>query len=181
MNIEYRSTRSDSAPITASRAILKGLADDGGLFVPTAFPRLDVSLEELAGMDYRQVAYEVMKLFLSDFSEEELKSCIRAAYGSNFDVPEIAPLHRTASDGTRYLELFHGPTIAFKDMALQILPHLMITAAKKNSEHHQIVILTATSGVPGRRLWPASRMFRGRRSLFSIRRTGFPPSRSARW
>ena len=146
--IMYRSTRSESTPITASQAILKGLADDGGLFVPTFLPKLDVSLEELAGMTYQEVAYEVMKLFLTDYTEEELKGCIAAAYDSKFDTAAIAPLK--AVNGTEYMELFHGATIAFKDMALSILPHLMITAAKKNQENKKIVILTATSGDTGK-------------------------------
>ncbi len=146
--IMYKSTRSDSAPVTASRAILMGLAEDGGLFVPTEFPVLDKSLSELAKMDYQGVAYEVMKLLLSDFTEKELKSCIRNAYGTSFDTEEIVPLRR--AEGAWYLELFHGPTIAFKDMALQILPHLMTTAARKNGENKEIVILTATSGDTGK-------------------------------
>lgn len=146
--IMYRSTRSESTPITASQAILKGLADDGGLFVPTELPKLDVSLKELSGMTYREVAYEVMKLFFTDYTEEELKGCIAAAYDSKFDTPAIAPLKNI--DGTEFMELFHGATIAFKDMALSILPHLMITAAKKNHEDKQIVILTATSGDTGK-------------------------------
>lgn len=144
----YRSTRSSAAPITASEAILKGLADDGGLFVPTAIPALDRSFSEFARMDYRETAYEVMKLLLTDYTEEELKSCIDAAYGGQFDTPEIVPL--ADADGAYYIELFHGPTIAFKDMALQILPHLMITAARKNHDDKTIVILTATSGDTGK-------------------------------
>ena len=146
--ILYKSTRSDSAPVPASRAILMGLAQDGGLFVPTEIPALDKSLSELAQMDYRGVAYEVMKLMLTDFTEEELRSCIASAYGSNFDTEEIVPLRK--ADGAWFLELFHGPTIAFKDMALQILPHLMITSARKNEEQKEIVILTATSGDTGK-------------------------------
>lgn len=148
MEILYRSTRSDTTPITASQAILKGLADDGGLFVPTAIPHLDKSIAELSAMSYQDVAYEAMKLMLTDYTEEELRSCIRAAYDDKFDTPEIAPMKRAG--GAWYLELFHGSTIAFKDMALSILPHLMITAAKKNHEDKEIVILTATSGDTGK-------------------------------
>ncbi len=148
MEVKYRSTRSDSAPITASRAILEGLSDDGGLFVPTRIPSLDRSLAEFAAMDYRETAYHVMKLLLSDFTEEELRGCIDRAYDSKFDIPEIARLHETSD--AYYLELFHGPTIAFKDMALSILPHLLITAAAKNHEDRTIVILTATSGDTGK-------------------------------
>ena len=146
--ILYKSTRSDDAPVSASKAILMGLAKDGGLFVPTAFPTLDVSLADLAKMDYRGVAYEVMKLMLSDFTEEELKACISNAYGDNFDDKEIVPVR--SADGACFLELFHGPTIAFKDMALQILPHLLTTSARKNHEQKEIVILTATSGDTGK-------------------------------
>ena len=148
MEILYRSTRGGGEPLTASAAILKGLADDGGLFVPEKIPALDKTLEELAQMDYAQTAYEVMKLYLTDFSEEELKNCIAKAYDSKFDTEEIAPL--AEADGAYYLELFHGATIAFKDMALSILPHLMTTAAKKNKIKNEIVILTATSGDTGK-------------------------------
>ena len=148
MDLLYSSTRNSEKKITASQAILKGLADDGGLFVPESIPALDVSIEELSKMSYQQVAYEVMKLFLTDFTEEELKNCINRAYDSKFDTTEIAPLK--FADGAYYLELFHGSTIAFKDMALSILPHLLITSAKKNNVKNEIVILTATSGDTGK-------------------------------
>lgn len=148
MEVLYKSTRSDIAPVKASQAILKGLSEDGGLFVPNHIPALDKSLSELSKMTYGEVAYEVMKLFLTDFTEEELKSCIAKAYDSKFDTEEIAPL--VEADGAYYLELFHGATIAFKDMALSILPHLLITSAKKNNVKNEIVILTATSGDTGK-------------------------------
>lgn len=148
MEILYKSTRSDSAPVKASEAILKGLANDGGLFVPTSLPKLSLSMEELSEMNYQEVAYEVMRLFLTDFTEEELKHCISCAYDSKFDVEEIAPL--AEAKGVYYLELFHGATIAFKDMALSILPHLLTTSAKKNNVKNDIVILTATSGDTGK-------------------------------
>ncbi len=148
MDVFYSSTRSNQGKVKASEAILKGLSDDGGLFVPDHIPALDKSLKELAEMDYRQVAYEVMKLFLTDFTEEELKNCINRAYDSKFDTEAIAPL--VEAEGAYYLELFHGATIAFKDMALSILPHLMITSAKKNHLENEIVILTATSGDTGK-------------------------------
>lgn len=148
MEVLYKSTRSRQNTVTASQAILKGLADDGGLFVPTMIPKLSVSIEELAKMSYQETAYAVMKEFLSDFTEEELKTCIEKAYDSKFDTEEIAPL--VNADGTYYLELFHGKTIAFKDMALSILPHLLTTSAKKNQVQNEIVILTATSGDTGK-------------------------------
>ena len=148
MDLIYSSTRNAKEKVTASQAILKGLADDGGLFVPDSIPSLDVTIDELADINYQETAYAVMKQFLTDFTEEELKDCIQKAYDSKFDTKEIAPL--VESDGAYYLELFHGPTIAFKDMALSILPHLLITAARKNQVKNDIVILTATSGDTGK-------------------------------
>ena len=148
MELIYRSTRNANETATASTAILKGLANEGGLFVPDEIPALDVSLEELSKMDYREVAYQVMKLMLSDFTEEELRYCINSAYDSKFDTEEIAPLVKKA--GANYLELFHGSTIAFKDMALSILPYLLTTSAKKNNVKNEIIILTATSGDTGK-------------------------------
>ena len=148
MSLFYRSTRDDNVKVTASQAILKGLAADGGLFVPESIPTLDKSFEELSKMSYADVAYEVMKLMLDDFTEEELRDCINKAYDSKFDTKEIAPLVK--ADGAYFLELFHGSTIAFKDMALSILPHLLITSAKKNNVKNDIVILTATSGDTGK-------------------------------
>ena len=148
METLYRSTRGTGACVTASQAILKGLSDDGGLFVPTQIPTLDIPVEKLASMTYQELAYEVMSRFLTDFTEEELKDCIDKAYDSKFDTEEIAPLAK--ADGAYYLELFHGATIAFKDMALSILPHLLTTSAKKNHVENEIVILTATSGDTGK-------------------------------
>ncbi len=148
MEVLYNSTRSKGEPVKASEAILKGLSDDGGLFVPNQIPALDKSLKELSAMSYQEVAYEVMKLYLTDFTEEELKNCINRAYDSKFDTDVIAPL--VEAEGAYYLELFHGSTIAFKDMALSILPHLMITSARKNQIKNEIVILTATSGDTGK-------------------------------
>lgn len=148
MGLVYRSTRNAEETATASMAILKGLANEGGLFVPDEIPALDVSIEALSKMDYREVAYNVMKLMLTDFTEEELRACINSAYDDKFDTKEIAPLVHKA--GAYYLELFHGSTIAFKDMALSILPYLLTTSAKKNNVKNEIVILTATSGDTGK-------------------------------
>ena len=148
MNLLYKSTRDAEKTVTASQAILKGLADDGGLFVPVSIPKLPVSLGELKEMTYQEIAYTVMKEFLTDFTEEELKNCIAKAYDSKFDTEEIAPLAKV--EDAYYLELFHGATIAFKDMALSILPHLLTTSAKKNQVKNEIVILTATSGDTGK-------------------------------
>lgn len=148
MEIRYKSTRNAEETVTASQAVLKGLAEDGGLFVPTSFPKLQTTLRELAKKDYRGIAFDILKLFLTDYTEEELLHCINSAYDDKFDVPDIVPIRE--ADGAYYLELFHGATIAFKDMALSILPHLLTTAAKKNQNEGEIVILTATSGDTGK-------------------------------
>ena len=148
MNLVYHSTRNSEETATASEAILKGLTSDGGLFVPDSIPKLNVSLEDLTQMSYQEIAYAVMKEFLTDFTEEELKTCINNAYDSKFDTEEIAVTKKV--DGAYYLELFHGATIAFKDIALSILPHLLVTSARKNNVKNEIVILTATSGDTGK-------------------------------
>lgn len=148
MELRYKSTRDSGLRVSASEAILKGLAPDGGLFVPEKMPVLDVPAEALKDMTYQETAYAVMKQFLTDFTEEELKDCISGAYDGKFDTEEIAPLAKVGE--TYFLELFHGATIAFKDMALSILPHLMTAAAKKNHVENEIVILTATSGDTGK-------------------------------
>lgn len=145
---KYISTRGDKQVLTASEAILKGLASDGGLYVPVEFPSLDMNLGELLKLDYKGLAYEVMKVFLGDFSKNELVGCINNAYDDNFNDPLIAPVKKVGDVGV--LELFHGPTLAFKDMALTILPHLMTTSMKKQGVKDKIVIMTATSGDTGK-------------------------------
>ena len=139
MKITYNSTRNKKEKVSASEAILRGLATDGGLYVPNEIPKLDKTIDELVTMSYKEVAYEVMKLFFNDFTEEELKNCIDKAYDDKFDMEDMVQLVR--ADGMYYLELFHGKTIAFKDMALSILPHLLTTSAKKNNVKNDIVIL----------------------------------------
>ena len=173
MSLFYKSTRDDSVKVTASQAILQGLAPDGGLFVPESIPSFDKSLEELSKMSYKEVAYEVMKLMLDDFTEEELKACIDKAYDEKFDTDVIAPLVK--ADGAYYLELFHGATIAFKDMALSILPHLLITSAKKNDVHNEIVILTATSGDTGKAALAGFADVKGTRIIVFYPKNGVSP------
>ena len=173
MSLFYKSTRDDSVKVTASQAILKGLAPDGGLFVPESIPSFDKSLEELSKMSYKEVAYEVMKLMLDDFTEEELKACIDKAYDEKFDTDVIAPLVK--ADGAYYLELFHGATIAFKDMALSILPHLLITSVKKNDVHNEIVILTATSGDTGKAALAGFADVKGTRIIVFYPKNGVSP------
>ncbi len=148
MDLLYKSTRDSNLKVTASQAILQGLSPDGGLFVPEEVPAFEKPFQSLIHASYQEVAYEVMRLFLTDFTEEELKDCIAKAYDCKFDNPKIAPLVQVG--GVQYLELFHGATLAFKDMALSILPHLLTTAARKNQVTNEIVILTATSGDTGK-------------------------------
>ena len=149
MQTLYRSTRDPKGrTITASQAVLQGLSPDGGLYVPTSIPELDLDLNELGDLSYQELAYRILQPLFSDYTEEELRACIANAYGTQWDTEEIAPVSWHADNA--YLELFHGPTIAFKDVALQLLPHLMTTAAKKNGSDKDIVILTATSGDTGK-------------------------------
>ncbi|KXU04022.1 threonine synthase [Streptococcus gallolyticus] len=148
MTLIYQSTRDENNKVTASQAILQGLATDGGLFTPVSLPEVALDFETLKDASYQEVAKLVLSAFLDDFTEEELAYCIDSAYDAKFDTPEIAPLVKL---GDQYnLELFHGSTIAFKDMALSILPYLLTTSAKKQGVDNKIVILTATSGDTGK-------------------------------
>ena len=148
MTLVYQSTRDANNTVTASQAILQGLATDGGLFTPISYPQLELDFAKLKDASYQEVAKLILSTFLDDFTDQELDDCINNAYDSKFDTPEIAPLVKL--NGQYNLELFHGATIAFKDMALSILPHLMTTAAKKHGLENKIVILTATSGDTGK-------------------------------
>jgi threonine synthase len=146
--MKYKSTRSKTPIIYSRVAILKGIAEDGGLYVPFEIPVLDRSLQDLSGLNYKELAYYIMKKYLTDFDENELKDCINKAYNEKFETPLIAPLVKKA--GVHFLELYHGPTLAFKDMALSILPHLLKTSIKKQDINQEVVILTATSGDTGK-------------------------------
>lgn len=147
--MSYFSTRG-GACVTASQAILAGIAEDGGLYVPSMFPQMsEETIASMLGMSYEERAVCVLERFLEDYSEEEVTDCVHQAYHGKFDTEQVAPLHALNSQ-TYYLELFHGPTLAFKDMALQLLPHLMKVAARKNEEKREISILVATSGDTGK-------------------------------
>lgn len=147
MSIEYKSTRG-GANVNCVEAIVKGIADDGGLYVPAEMPKLDKKLSELKSMDYRQLAKYVIGKFFPDFSESELASCVDGAYDEKFSRSEIVPVESIGK--ASFLELYHGPTLAFKDMALSILPHFISTAMKKLDYRDDVVILTATSGDTGK-------------------------------
>lgn len=148
--MKYVSTREGRQGITASQAIIRGLAADGGLYVPTEIPAVgEEFIRELCALDYRARAVKVLGLFLEEFSREELEAICAASYGENFDDAAIAPLH-ILEDKTAVLELWHGPTSAFKDMALQILPRLLTASLRKNGEERTVSILVATSGDTGK-------------------------------
>lgn len=148
--MEYLSTRGDKKRVSAPEAIAKGLAQDGGLFLPNELPK--VSSEELAALtklSYQDRAKAIIAAFLPEFTADEISALCNVAYGDNFDSKEIAPMHFT-DDITGYLELWHGPTSAFKDMALQMLPHLLVASLKKCGERRGVCILVATSGDTGK-------------------------------
>lgn len=149
--MQYISTRDREQQFSASQAIAKGLADDGGLLTPVYLPKLPRrALEELKDMSYQQRAVYVMKLFLDEFTVKELTDFANAAYGpEKFDTPAVAPV-RGLDNNTFCLELWHGPTCAFKDMALQMLPHLLTVSLRKQEEEKTVCILVATSGDTGK-------------------------------
>ena len=149
--MQYISTRDREQQFSASQAIAKGLADDGGLLTPVYLPKLPRrALEELKDMSYQQRAVYVMKLFLDEFTVKELTDFANAAYGpEKFDTPAVAPV-RGLDSNTFCLELWHGPTCAFKDMALQMLPQLLSAALRKTGEAKTVCILVATSGDTGK-------------------------------
>ena len=147
--MDYFSTRGAKERVSSAAAILKGLASDGGLFVPDSFPQMTLSeIEALVPLSYEECAVRILRLFLTDYTEEELRGCVERAYGSTFDDVRRAPV-RAVGD-LEVLELWHGPTSAFKDMALQLLPPLMSTARIKEGERDTILILVATSGDTGK-------------------------------
>ncbi len=147
-NLYYQSTRGDKKRVLSAEAIIKGIADDGGLFVPETIPQINKDVYKLKSTDYKELAFLIMKEFLTDYRQDELKDCINRAYDNKFDTEIIAPLSKKM--GAYFLELYHGPTLAFKDMALSILPHLLKKAVRQLNLNQEIIILTATSGDTGK-------------------------------
>lgn len=148
--MQYISTRNKNVKVSSAEAILKGLSGDGGLFVPESIPILsDSDFASLKGMDYIGRAKYLLGRFLTDFTESELDYCCRGAYENSFDGGRPAPL-KNIGDGVSIMELWHGPTCAFKDLALQILPYLLTTSSKKMGNKDETVILVATSGDTGK-------------------------------
>lgn len=145
---KFRSTRGNEQTLTGAQAIICGLSEDKGLFVPTELPKLPFTIEEMIGKSYQEIAFKVIGAFFDDYTEEEMRHCIYGAYDEKFEAEEIAPMTKAAD--AYFLELYHGKTAAFKDMALSILPYLLTTAIKKEKEEKKICILTATSGDTGK-------------------------------
>lgn len=146
--ITFHSTRSTTDSLTSKQAIRKGIADDGGLFVTDALGDTQIDVASLAGKSYQQIAQEVLGALLPDFTDDELAQCVRDAYGEQWSDPAITPLKPVGDD--YILELFNGPTSAFKDVALQILPRFMAHTAPTGDPNEKIMILTATSGDTGK-------------------------------
>ena len=149
--MQFKSTRDANVSVSSAMAIKTGLSSDGGLFLPESIPCVDLdTINSLCSMTYNERAKKILSLFLTDFTDEELTDCVNRAYNrEKFETDEIAPVYKT-SDGVYFLELWHGPTCAFKDMALQILPHLLSKSIKKTGETKEVVILVATSGDTGK-------------------------------
>lgn len=146
--MKYESTRGSKDYQSSTKAIIRGIAEDKGLYVPAEIPALPLTIEEMKGMTYQQIAYEIIHAYFDEYTDDEMKACIDGAYDSKFEAAEVAPIKKAG--GAYFLELYHGKTAAFKDMALSILPYLMTTACRKEGEKNKICILTATSGDTGK-------------------------------
>lgn len=146
--MNYKSTRGSKDIKNAAQAVIQGISQDKGLFVPESIPQLPFTMEDMKGKTYQQIAFEVIHSFFTDYTEEEIQRCVNGAYDAKFEAAEIVPLVKAGD--AYFLELYHGKTAAFKDMALSILPYLMTTAMEKEKEDKKIVVLTATSGDTGK-------------------------------
>ena len=146
--IHYQSTRGSRYIKTSAQAIIQGIAEDGGLYVPNEIPKLPFEIKEMVGRPYKDVAFAILQAFFEDFTDEELKRCVDGAYDEKFDTEEIVPVVK--AEDAYFMELYHGKTAAFKDMALSIMPYLLRTAMKKEKEDKRVCILTATSGDTGK-------------------------------
>ena len=146
--MKFKSTRGSDRELTGAQAIIQGISEDKGLYVPTEIPALPFKIEDMIGKSDQEIAFKVIGAFFDDYTEEEMKYCIDGAYDEKFEAKEIAPIVKAGD--AYFLELYHGKTAAFKDMALSILPYLLTTATKKEKEDKKICILTATSGDTGK-------------------------------
>lgn len=172
----YTSTRNSSVRVSASKAIADGISPDGGLYIPTEIPKVSLSeIKELCALDYIGRAKKILGLYLSDFSEEELSMCVSGAYKKGKFLSEKTAPTVKLHDNVNVLELFRGPTCAFKDMALQILPYLMTVSAEKNLDNKEIVILVATSGDTGKAALEGFKDVKGTRILVFYPDNGVSP------
>ena len=146
--IHYQSTRGSEHYKSGAKAVIQGIAEDGGLYVPSSVPPLPFDVEDMIGKSYKEIALPVLQAFFGDYTTEELQACVDGAYDSKFDAPDIVPVVK--AEDAYFMELYHGKTAAFKDMALSIMPLLLTTALKKEKEDKSICILTATSGDTGK-------------------------------
>lgn len=146
--MKYQSTRGSRNTKTAAQAVIQGIAEDRGLYVPAQIPAFPGKIEDMVGKPYKEVAFKIIKAFFDDYTDEEMQHCVDGAYDSKFEAEDIVPV--VEAGGAYFLELYHGRTAAFKDMALSILPYLLTTAMKKENEDKKICILTATSGDTGK-------------------------------
>lgn len=146
--IHYQSTRGSKYIKTSAQAIIQGIAEDKGLYVPNEIPKMPFDIKEMTGKSYQEIAFPILKAFFEDYTDEEMQQCIDGAYDSKFEEKEVVPI--VEAGDAFFLELYHGKTAAFKDMALSILPYLLTTAMKKEKEDKKICILTATSGDTGK-------------------------------
>lgn len=146
--MKFKSTRGSDRELTGAQAIIQGISEDKGLYVPTEIPALPFKIEDMLGKSYQEIAFKVIGAFFDDYTDDEMKRCIDGAYDEKFEAREIAPIVKAGD--AYFLELYHGKTAAFKDMALSILPYLLTTATKKEKEDKKICILTATSGDTGK-------------------------------
>lgn len=146
--IKYESTRGSKNTLSSAAAVIQGIAEDKGLYVPDHIPALPFEIKDMQGKSYKEIAKAVIGAFFTDYTPEEMQHCIDGAYTGKFEAEEIVPLVKAGD--AYFLELYHGRTAAFKDMALSILPYLLTTAMKKENEDKKVCILTATSGDTGK-------------------------------
>lgn len=146
--MKYQSTRGSRNTKTAAQSVIQGIAEDRGLYVPEQIPAFPGKIEDMVGKPYKEVAFKIIKAFFDDYTDEEMQHCVDGAYDSKFEAEDVVPV--VEAGGAYFLELYHGRTAAFKDMALSILPYLLTTAMKKENEDKKICILTATSGDTGK-------------------------------
>ena len=174
--MKYTSTRNKAVSVDAAKVISQGISEDGGLFVPMSFPQISLDdIKKMSEMSYIERAKEVLSLYLTDFSAEEIDSCVNGAYAEGkFDSSKVAPVV-PFTDVSYILELFRGPTCAFKDMALQLLPYLLTVSAKKTADGKKIVILVATSGDTGKAALEGFKDVAGTRTLVFFPNDGVSP------